>query len=255
MEKELKIKTTDNKKVYGVLRTPKKFIKTKTITKLNKNIFGKGLVVLVHGLTGHKNEHHLFNAARFFEKKNYATFRFDLYSYEKDQRRLDKCTLKTHAQDLDSVISFFRRHGASKIFVAGHSYGGLTILLSKKKDYNAIALWDATYNPKFFKGAKYIKEENAYVLDWGVKYIIGGAMIKEAKVLTPTKCNELIKNVHVPIKIIVAGNGDVEMRSAYVKNANEPKAYAVIKGATHVFDEDGTEEMLFKETYDWFRKF
>jgi predicted alpha/beta-fold hydrolase len=50
MEKEIRIKTPDRHVIYGTLRIPKK--KTGT------------LLVFVHGLTGHRNEHIFYNGAR-----------------------------------------------------------------------------------------------------------------------------------------------------------------------------------------------
>lgn len=249
MEKEIKIKTTDRKYIYGVLRIPRNSL------RLN----GKPLVVFVHGLTGHKNEHHFFNGARFFEKRGWPTFRFDLYGDEKRSRHLQNCTLETHAKDLDTVIDYFINKGAKKIFVAGHSYGGLTILMSKQQKYNAVALWDASYNPfTFFKDMKRIsiKKFAGYIEDWGIQFIIGEAMMREARKLTARKCDNIIRAISVPVKIIVAGKGVlVKVGQKYFKAANKPKEFKIIKSTTHVFDEDGAEEKLFQETYSWFSKF
>lgn len=249
MEREIKIKTTDSKCIYGVLRLPK----GKTIPS------EKPLVVFIHGLTGHKNEHHFFNGVRFFEKRGWPTFRFDLYGDEKKSRHLRYCTLETHAEDLDLVIDYFKNKGVKKIFVAGHSYGGLTILMSKKQKYNAVALWDSSYEPfGFLKHAKRIKAEkySGYIKDWGIQFVLGEKMIKEAKKLTGKKCENLIKSLRVPVKIIVAGKGDsIKDGQKYFKAANAPKEFMAIKNATHCFDEDGAEEKLFQETYNWFLRF
>lgn len=55
MQKEVRIKTTDKKTIFGTLDTPE-----------GKS---KGLIIFVHGLTGHRNEHIFFNAAKYFTKK------------------------------------------------------------------------------------------------------------------------------------------------------------------------------------------
>lgn len=249
MEKDVKIKTNDGKYIYGILRL------SKNKTRLDE----RPLVVFVHGLTGHKNEHHFFNGARFFEKRGWQTFRFDLYGDEKHSRHLQNCTLEAHAKDLDTVIDYFKSKGVGKIFVAGHSYGGLTILMSKKRKYDAIALWDSSYKPfGFLKNAKRIKEKGyaGYIEDWGIQFVLGEEMVKEAKKMSGKYCEDLIKSINAPVKIIVAGKGGlIKGGQKYFKAANAPKEFAVIKNSTHCFDEDGAEEKLFRETGNWFSRF
>ena len=166
---------------------------------------------------------------------------------------MTECTLKTHAADLDRVIAYLRKKGFKKIFAIGHSYGGPTILLSKKKDFDGVVLWDASHHgiPPL-KSVRYIKELDAYRARWQAEVIIGKAMIKEEG-----KWNgeELVRTIHTPIKIIVAGDGMlIKGGRAYYKSANPPKAFSVIKGAGHSFNEDGAEEKLFKETLGWLKK-
>ena len=42
----------------------------------------------MHGLTGHMDEHIFYNGARFFEKKSFAAFRFNLYDDQDDAMKL-----------------------------------------------------------------------------------------------------------------------------------------------------------------------
>nr|MBI5455799.1 alpha/beta fold hydrolase [Candidatus Levybacteria bacterium] len=236
MEEDIKIPLGQGKFAYGTLRT-------KSISSL---------IIFVHGFTGHKNEHIFFNGARFFEKHNLASFRFDLYAEAKDARKLNDSTLTLHAKDLDTVVDYFKKRYA-KIFVAGHSFGGITVLLSQKQAFNKAILWDPSPNPKEITGkARYLKEIDKYYLnEWGVATTIGKEMFEQNNSLNTHK---LFKNFHVPIKIIAAGNGIlVDSGKKYFENANKPKSFAIVNNATHCFDEDGTEEKLFQETYDWIK--
>lgn len=95
MQKEVRIKTTDKKTIFGTLDTPKER--------------SKGLIIFVHGLTGHQYEHIFFNAAKFFTKKGYSTYRFDLYGFCKPARILEETCLKTHAEDTNNVIQHFQK--------------------------------------------------------------------------------------------------------------------------------------------------
>lgn len=234
MEKELKISVGNNKFTYGILRGSLK----------------NPLIIFVHGFTGHKNEHQFFNAARFFEK-GFSSFRFDLYSWKEDARKLWECTLTLHAKDLDSVIKYFREKGVKEIIVVGHSFGGLTILLSKNKDFNKAILWDPSHNPDAVTESEYVKDLDLYYKTWDTSFgfTLGKEMYEENKKLKPF---ELIAQLGKPVKIINAGAGElIEGGKEYFNSAKEPKALAVIPGATHCFDEYGTEEKLFEETLAW----
>ena len=76
MQKQIILDTSDNKKIYGVW---------------DRADGERGLVVVVHGLTGHKNEHIFYNAAKFLNQKGLSVFRFDLYSDETGGRKLHEC--------------------------------------------------------------------------------------------------------------------------------------------------------------------
>ena len=111
----------------------------------------KPLVIVVHGLPCTINEGIYERACEHFQQAGYATYRFGLYDWHKDARQLIDCTLITHAKDLDTVVAHFRENGFKKIFVAGHSFGGPTILLSTKQDFDAAVLWDPSYDISVIK--------------------------------------------------------------------------------------------------------
>jgi len=241
MEKKIKIKTKDDHLIYGTLNTP-----TKASSKL---------IIFVHGLTGDQDEHIFYNAAKFFPKKEFVTFRFDLYSGEKKGRSLSKTTIKIHAKDLDKVVDYFRNK-FKKIFVVGHSMGGPTILLSKTKEMNGIILWDPSYDlaKDLARICKYNKCLNVYILNWGTEFIIGKRMYNEWRSFPDPRV--LLQEIKAPIKIICAGkNFLVSGGRQYFKHANSPKAFIVIKNAGHTFDEVGAEEKLFSETLEWVKKY
>lgn len=93
MEKSIKIKTGDGHYIYGTLNTSK--------SKSDR------LIIFVHGLDGHKNEHIYYNSVDFFNKKGFSTFRFDFYSGENKSRNLSKTTISTQVKDLDVIRKYF----------------------------------------------------------------------------------------------------------------------------------------------------
>lgn len=66
----------------------------------------------------------------------------------------------------------------------------------------------------------------------------------------------MTSKIQKPIKFILAGEGILKQGGKrFFKNAHQPKSMVVIKGAGHLFDEEGAEKKLFDETLKWFRKF
>lgn len=241
MEKTLTIKTTDRHSIYGTLTTPQKRTDV--------------LLIFVHGFTGHQNEHLFYNGARFFAKHDIATFRFDLYTGEKGGRTLTDCGISTHANDLNKVIKFFRKK-FQKIFVIGHSLGGLVILLSETNTVDGVVLWDSscTLKGKERKDFKYSKLLDLYLVRWGAEFLMGKKMYDEWKEVPVPRV--AIAKINKPIKVIVAGKGAlIKAGQEYFKYAKEPKEFAIVNEAGHNFNEGNTATKLFIETLSFIKKY
>ena len=237
MEKNIQIETYDNHLIYGVLNSKKEASK---------------LIIFVHGLTGHKNEHQFYNAAKFFPENGFATFRFDLYSGEKNGRTLSECTIETHSSDLNAVIENFASD-FNKIYLVGHSLGGPTILLANVDKIKSIVLWDPSFN--ILKGLsdemQFDKRIDKYILKWGTEYLLSKEMIESWKRLDDKILPHFIK----PTKIICAGQGVLfKDWKEKIKVIDVDHEFYIIKDAGHCFDEIETENELFNETVKWFNK-
>ncbi len=233
--------TTDKYSIYGTLDTAQKKSSV--------------LIVFVHGLTGSQNEHIFFNGAQFFTARGIDTFRFDFYTSARGGRKLQHCGISTHAKDLTSVVDRFQ-NTYKKIFVVGHSLGGLVIMSAKLKHINGALLWDSTTSNAERRREDFVfhKDLNVYIIKWGVSSLMSKKMVSEWKRFPAPK--DAIKKITVPVKIICAGNWKyVKAAQEYFAYANDPKEFAVIQGATHNFDERGTEEALFKESYKFIKNF
>ncbi len=82
----------------------------------------KGLILFVHGLTSNQDEPIFREAERFFNEKQYSTFRFSFYGNLEGERKLTDITLQDHISDVNNIIHFLSLQGFSKIFLVGHSY-------------------------------------------------------------------------------------------------------------------------------------
>ncbi|HEX7633209.1 MAG TPA: alpha/beta fold hydrolase [Candidatus Saccharimonadales bacterium] len=237
---------TDGLKIKGILR----------------GTFDMPLVVIMHGLTGEANELLPYLSARYLYERGFASLRLYMYNPEPNTRDLIDCTLQTHADDFDTVINFLRTKNVPKLFAAGHSYGGATILLAKSK-LDAAVLWDPSHGLAFQDEnrekqkrearQKQFDDFDAYLS--GPGYVLAKAISHEQQTLGDT--TDWAAGKGYPLKIISAAKGVLsELGKRYVAVADEPKSLITIEDAHHNF-EDSDEVMLqlFKETADWLKEY
>lgn len=170
------------------------------------------LLVLAHGLTGHPNEVHLQAAVDYFVPQGYDVVRFWFYdSGQPQSRTLFNSQLATYAQDLAQVHAHFAPNYA-KSFVAGHSYGGLTLLLTDfgQTQPNALSFWDPSFAPYESFLAEETKQDptdnNVYFLnDDYNNQALSHWFINEAKDLTLPVCQNLGAKMTIPCQVVLAG--------------------------------------------------
>lgn len=241
MEQKIKINVEDGYRICGTLNYNK--------------VIKKKLIIFVHGLTGHQNEHQFYNAVKFFNRKGYSTFRFDLYSMDNNSRSLTNSTMAKHISDLNLVISHFKNR-YEQIFLVGHSLGGMIILQSNISPIVSLVLWDPSLKKGLMelvnKDCHFNEKIRKYIVSWGVEYLLDEKMINEWKNIND---DSVIENISKPVKIICAEKGSVKrLWQKYFLKIKAEKEFFIIKNAGHCFDEEGSEEKLFKGTLDWFKK-
>lgn len=243
MERQIKLQTKDKHTIHGTLTTHAKPSDT--------------LAIIVHGLTGHPNEHIFYNAAKQFPKKGVDVFRFALYTWQTGGRKLTDCTIATHSEDLNKVVQYFRKK-YRHIAVIGHSLGSPTILKSDTSKVDAVVLWDPSYladHSEDMPREAIVDGKKVCIDDGGVACLMNPAMVDEWKWFNSDNELDLVASLGKPLKIIAAKKGILVPGSKkYHKVAQEPKALTIVPGATHCFDEEGAEEILLSETLKWIKK-
>lgn len=232
MEQELQIPTNDNHLIHGTLTTNN----------------SQTLIIFVHGLTGHRNEHIPFNAAKFFVKNNIDFFRFDLYTFMDKGRSILETDILTHAQDINTVVSHLRKN-YQHIYLMGHSLGGPSILYSQQEVEGLLLLEPSLEIYKYFQEEITLKEDqDEYILNWGVNYVLSKKYIKSLEL-----CNlEQLKLFKKPTLIICGENGDLDARwKPHLNKIPVSYEYKEIANASHCFDEEGTEEKVLEESLKW----
>lgn len=232
----------------------------KTIYGLLREVEGvpnAPLVVLVHGFTGHRNEPLHYNGSRFLEQAGFATYRFNQYGSEADARKLLECTVETHVADLDLVIGHFRRLSDRPISVIGHSLGGLTIMASKERDFDAVVLWDPTLPERGNFAERpdsyaWVEPLGVWLVKDGISVLVSDEMGASWQAVPPGA----ITGLECPVKLVAAGDHTlVEACQRYYEAANEPRSLSVVEGADHEFLNRETQQQLFHETVDWLERY
>jgi pimeloyl-ACP methyl ester carboxylesterase len=233
MQEDITIKLNSKTKAYGILLEPK--------TSTNR------LIIFVHGFLSNQEHHLFYNAAHYFHRNNYSTFRYNLYGYQDNARKANVTSFRTFAQDLSKIVSKFKRQ-YSKIILVSHSLGAYIVLLVNPSDISSLVLWEPSLHPKeMFKNAK--KDGDYYIFDLGFQIRIHLKTI--ASMVSIPNVKILLNKIHKPVAIISGEKAGKKIGEYYYTLANKPKKIDVIEGAGHNFDEVGTESQLFKLTLAW----
>ncbi len=237
-EEFFSIPSFDGHRIYGVL---------------NQNRPANCLVIFVHGLTGEKENHLYYNAARFFPERGIDTCRFDLFSNERDGRRLVDSSLSDFSQDLSSVVQFFADRYQS-VHVVGHSIGGCIAMNAKQSLIRSFILWDTGLQNGSTETGPFEYDERLgyYVAKLKIQYMLSPKLIKERA----QQGKSVVKKVKRPIMLIFAGNTTINEswvnNFEYIDSTLEPSFETItIDGAGHGFNELGKSDEVFAATYNW----
>lgn len=113
----------------------------KVVVLLEKNENPKGLAFVMHGLSGNKEQPHIVAFAEAFKNKGFTVIRFDTTNtYGESDGKYENATTKSYFEDLEDVISWARTQEwyQEPFWLAGHSLGGISIILYAEKNPNKI---------------------------------------------------------------------------------------------------------------------
>ena len=241
----------DGHKVYG------------RINQADDYVISDKAIIFCHGLTGHMYEHLYMTARMFFPAQGYDTIRFNFYSDEPDARRITDCTVGLHAEDLKTLLSHFEKKYDS-LFVVGHSYGGLAILMANAPQIKAASLWDGTFIPfaedkDFCSPWFYNKELGEHMVAWlPLVRVVGTKFYEETQTFTTERMLQWAKNFTLPAQVLAAGDFPENMpyqEKLYESLSSPEKEFIAIEGASHGFNEGTTVFDLLENTLDWFERF
>ena len=244
-EEILNIPTSDGKQIRCVYNAPN-----------GKNIPKKALLI-AHGLTSSVYDYIHQQARNYFTKKGYAIYRIAFYNLGENYRNLVDCTLQTHAEDLNTAYNYIRpKH--QKLYIAGHSYGGITTLMANPKA-EALAFWDSSYRLQETLWRAYITpiENTPYcTLGNGITPLISKEMAEEGCNFTRMKEDTLAQHIKTPSLLVGCGHdSSIYRNNALYKALDCKKELIFLKNADHSFTYKNTAIQLMQKTYTWFEKF
>jgi hypothetical protein len=214
------------------------------------------LAIVMHGRGGGPNNTIYFLLARYLAERGIASLRLAMYDHGENYRNLVDCTLQTHAHDFSVVVDELRERGVAKLFAVGHSYGGLTILMSDRQLEGAV-LWDPSHggwwmdNPKDDVEGPELKIGGVIINTDGRGYIHG--QIARDFDIKLGDTTSLASGKGYPLMAITGTESIIrDYVRRYIDAAEDPKELVVIDGATHQMnDSDFVIDQLLFATHRW----
>lgn len=122
---------------FGVSNTREKLrIKNrkgqKIVVIVDKQKNPKGLAIVMHGLSGYKEQSHIVTFAEAFKESGYTAVRFDTTNtFGESDGKYENATVTNHYEDLEDVISWAKNQSwyIEPFCLAGHSLGGICTTL------------------------------------------------------------------------------------------------------------------------------
>ena len=96
----------------------------------------KGLVFLMHGLSGNKDQAHIQTFSKVFLDNNYTVIRFDTTNtFGESEGNYEDATVTNYYEDLEDVINWVKTQEfyQEPFVLVGHSMGGMCVTLFAQK--------------------------------------------------------------------------------------------------------------------------
>lgn len=231
----------------------------------NKN--PKGLVFVMHGLSGFKEQLHILTIADAFKEKDFTVIRFDTTNtFGESDGDFEDATTTNYYEDLEDVIKWSKSQPwyEEPFVLTGHSLGGFCIALYAERYPNkvkAIAPISTVVSGKLTKKA-YGQEtiRNWKKIGWLITESRSKpGLIKKLKwnFMVDIMKYDLLKNIDkltIPTLLIVGENDEstpLEHQRILFNAITGKKELHVVKNAPHTFREERHLKEIRKIFLDW----
>ena len=219
------------------------------------------LVIIIHGITGHKDERHLMAVSDMLVEKGFATLRVDMYGHGKSGGTFYNHTYFKWMTNAMTVIDYARSlEKVTDIYLCGHSQGGVTVMLAAalKHEYikGLIALSPSAMRPEMarqgsFFGISFDPDNIPEDFEmWnGVK--VSGNYVRVSQTI---HVEEYIDRYKGPVLIVVGTEDSPELVKSTEDAAKryDNCEYVRIEGDTHCYDNH--LDLMVRAVSDWIMK-
>lgn len=242
----------------------------KIVTLLEKAVDPVGLVIVVHGLGGFKEQPHIETFAQAFKDVNYNVLRYDAtHSFGESEGSYEEATTTSYYEDLEDVISWAQKQDwyIEPFVLVGHSLGSMVSILYAEKYPNKVK---ALAPIATAVSGQLMKENYGSVLkEWQEKGILERPSVSRPGVMKRLNWGFVedslqydvlteVNKLTIP-NLLIVGDQDkstpVEDQQRLFDKLSSPKELHIIKGATHNFRRSEYLKEI-KEIFDfWIKKY
>lgn len=203
------------------------------------------LCIIIHGFTGHSEERHIVAVQETLNEIGVATLRADMYGHGKSDGKFEDHTLFKWLTNILAVVDYAKKLDfVTDIYMAGHSQGGLSVMLAAAMERDIIKalipLSPAAMIPEIARtgellGLKFDPENIPDELEaWDGRKLKGNY----ARVAQTIRVEDFVDKYQKPVLIV---HGDQDEAVPYEFSVKFSKQYkncklVTIPGDTHCYD-------------------
>ena len=241
------------------------------VVLIDKTEKPNGLIFVMHGLGGFKEQPHIETISQCFKDNNFTVLRFDATdSTGESDGNLENATTTNYYQDLEDVIKWAQVQDfyIEPFWLAGHSVGSLCVALftlNHPEKVKAVAPISAVVSGKLFIQTEEMKPilenwKETRIREWESSTQPG--LIKRLKYdfIEDVLNYDLLKDAHkinCPVLMIV-GERDIttpfEHQKKLFDTLGAKKELHIIKGSKHTFKEESNLKELRVLVGEWIKK-
>lgn len=210
-----------------------------------ENIEKCPLCIIIHGFTGHSEERHIVAVQKALNEIGVATLRADMYGHGKSDGKFEDHTLFKWLTNILAVIDYAKKLDfVTDIYMAGHSQGGLSILLAAAMERDIVKaimlLSPAVMIPEIARtgellGLKFDPENIPDQMEAWDGRKLNGNYVRVAQTI---KIEDFVEKYQKPVLIV---HGDQDEAVPYEFSVKLSKQYknckfVTIPGDNHCYD-------------------